>query len=91
MTTAEEKINDILSVLPIWDKIDALEYLGIKLNLTDDEIVSIAGQKAAFEKKEELEEEKNRKVKVKEFMNNMWAGADFSKAMQALTDLTIKK
>lgn len=79
-----EKIDNIISQLPIWDKVDALEYLGVKLDLTDEEQIEIAGEKARTEKKEEIKSEKENKVRAKEFMDNMVKGMDFKESWENL-------
>ncbi len=80
----ETKLNEIWNSLKIWDKVEALEYLGMKLNLTDNEQIEIAGLKASFEKSEEIKEEKENHKRVDEFMGNMWAGKDYKQAMDKL-------
>lgn len=79
-----EKINNIWEALPVWDKVEALEFLGIKLNLTDEEQIEIAGQKAKAEKEEELKEQRQTKARTKEFMDNMVKGMDFKESWNNL-------
>lgn len=80
----EEKLNNIFLQTPVWDKVEALESLGIKLNLTDEEQVEIAGKKARAEKEEELRSEKETKARAKEFMDNMVKGVDFKESWEKL-------
>ncbi len=79
-----EKLNDIWEALSVWDKVEALEFLGIKLDLTDEEQISIASEKAAEEKKEELKDAKENKIRTAEFIANMNSGVDYKKALEKL-------
>ncbi len=80
----ETKLNDLFIQLKIWDKVEALEYLGMKLNLTDNEQIEIAGLKASFEKSEEIKEAKETHKRVDEFMGNMWGDKDYKEALDKL-------
>ena len=86
-----EKLNNLWEALLIWDQVEALESLGIKIDLTDEEIVAIAAAKARAEKEEELRSEKETKARAKEFMDNMVKGMDFKESRYEDTDIVSRK
>ena len=79
-----ENLNEIFEQLKDWDKIEALEFLSIKLNLTDEDNIRIAGEKARFEKEEEIKEAKESQIRIHGYFEAINSGKSNQEALNQL-------